>query len=110
MELKATKTVPEAADQFVGCAMGPWVFVGTHGSNLVGLIILKQTKAEKRSNRQSKSRKLKSFQKSRKKQKVNRPDLLNPTSFSLDFSLELFFFSNYSAKADIVPIDRIESR
>ena len=81
----------------------------------VGLIICKQKKAEKRCNRQLKSRKFKSFQKSRNKQKVNRPDLRNPTSFSLDFSLELFFFlelffsSNYSAEADIVSIDRIES-
>ena len=57
----------------------------------VGLIICKQKKAEKRCNRQLKSRKFKSFQKSRNKQKVNRPDLRNPTSFSLDFSLELFF-------------------
>ena len=56
----------------------------------VGLIICKQKKAEKRSNRQSKSRKLKRFQKSRKKQKVNRPDSRDPTSFSL----ELFFFLN----------------
>jgi len=90
----------------------PWVGskvrpVGTQ--NQVGLIIYKQKKAEKRSNQQSKSRKLKSFQKSRKKQKVDRPDLRNPTSFFLDFSLELFFPSNHSAKADIVPIDRIES-